>query len=125
MHSFILITWGDHVWGIVDNPVGSGVLLLILTTGVWPRAHSYERRTFCRHVCFLGGLAGNYAQAGMVSLHGTPEICAKCDTASCYKGTEIAPGCPMFEFPKTMSSPAPTACCAAIASRTARTARSS
>ena len=108
---FILITWGDHVWGIVDNPVGSGVLLLLLTTGVIASGAFFERRTFCRHLCFLGGLAGNYAQAGMVSLHGTPEVCAKCKTASCYKGTESAPGCPIFEFPKTMQSSANCVLC--------------
>ncbi len=109
--SFILITWSDHVWGIVGSPVGSGVLLLILTTGVVASGAFYERRTFCRHVCFLGGLAGNYAQAGMLSLHGTPDICAQCDTASCYKGTEKAPGCPMFEFPRTMNSSASCVLC--------------
>ncbi|MCX7114146.1 MAG: 4Fe-4S binding protein [Proteobacteria bacterium] len=108
---FILITWGDHVWGIVDNPVGSGVLLLLLTTGVVASGAFFERRMFCRHLCFLGGLAGNYAQAGMVSLHGTPDICAQCNTASCYKGTEIAPGCPIFEFPKTMQSSANCVLC--------------
>jgi len=109
--SFIFITWSDHVWGVVGSPVGSGVLLLILTTGVVASGAFFERRTFCRHVCFLGGLAGNYAQAGMLSLHGTPDICAKCTTASCFKGTEKAPGCPMFEFPRTMSSSANCVLC--------------
>lgn len=47
----------------------------------------------------------------MLSLHGTPDICAKCTTASCYKGTEKAPGCPIFEFPKTMSSSANCVLC--------------
>ena len=108
---FIFITWSDHVWGIVENPVGSGILLLMLTTGVVASGAFFERRMFCRHLCFLGGLAGNYAQAGMISLHGTPEICAKCNTASCYKGTETAPGCPIFEFPKTMQSSANCVLC--------------
>ncbi len=108
---FIFITWSDHVWGVVDNPVGSGILLLLLTTGVVASAAFFERRMFCRHLCFLGGLAGNYAQAGMLSLHGTPKICAKCTTASCYKGTEEAPGCPIFEFPKTMKSSANCVLC--------------
>src|SRR6188508_1912718 len=31
---FIFITWSDHVWGVVENPFGSGVLMLMLTTGV-------------------------------------------------------------------------------------------
>ena len=108
---FIFITWADHVWGIVENPLGSGILLLMLTTGVVASGAFFERRMFCRHLCFLGGLAGNYAQAGMVSLHGTPGICAKCTTAACYKGTEAAPGCPVFEFPKTMQSSANCVLC--------------
>ncbi len=108
---FIFITWADHVWGIVDNPLGSGILLLMLTTGVVASGAFFERRMFCRHLCFLGGLAGNYAQAGMVSLHGTPGICATCTTAACYKGTAAAPGCPVFEFPKTMQSSANCVLC--------------
>ena len=42
----------------------------------------------------------------MVELRGTPEVCKKCKTATCYKGTSEVPGCPMFEFPKTMDSSA-------------------
>jgi polyferredoxin len=109
---FIFITWSDHVWGVVENPFGSGVLMLTLTTGVVASGAFFERRTFCRNVCFLGGLAGNYSRGGMVALRGTPEICATCTSASCYKGTEVAPGCPMFEFPKTMTSNANCVICA-------------
>ncbi len=109
---FIFITWSDHVWGVVENPLGSGVLMLTLTTGVIASGSFFERRTFCRHVCFLGGLSGNYARAGMLSLRGTPEICATCTLASCYKGTEKAPGCSLFEFPKTMTSSANCVICA-------------
>lgn len=109
---FIFITWSDHVWGVVENPLGSGVLMLTLTTGVIASGSFFERRTFCRHVCFLGGLSGNYARAGMLSLRGTPEICATCTIAACYKGTEKAPGCALFEFPKTMTSSANCVICA-------------
>ena len=109
--SFIMITWSDHVWGVVGSPVGSGVLLLILTTAVVTSGAFFQRRTFCRHVCFLGGLAGNYSQAGMLSLHSTPEICVNCETASCYNGTDKAPGCPVFEFPRAMTSSANCVLC--------------
>jgi polyferredoxin len=110
---FIFITWSDHVWGVVENPFGSGILMLTLTTGVIASGSFFERRTFCRHICFLGGLSGNYARTGMLALRGTPEICATCTLASCFKGTEKAPGCPMFEFPKTMTSNANCVICAA------------
>ncbi|RPI25876.1 MAG: 4Fe-4S binding protein [Chloroflexota bacterium] len=101
---FILITWSDHVFGVVESPWGSGVLMLGLTTGVVFSGAFWQRRTWCRHLCFLGGLSGNYARTGMLALRGTPNICAKCTAAACYKGTEKAPGCPLFEFPKTMDS---------------------
>lgn len=99
---FLAITWSDHVFGVVESPRGSGTLLLLITIGVVFSGAFWERRTWCRYLCFLGGLSGNYSRAGMLQLRGTKEICAKCTKASCYKGTERAEGCPMFEFPKTM-----------------------
>jgi ferredoxin len=86
--------------------------MLLLTTGVVASGAFFERRTFCRYVCFLGGLSGNYARTGMLALRGTPEICATCTAASCYKGTDKAPGCPLFEFPKNMTSNANCVICA-------------
>ena len=109
---FIFVTWSDHVWGVVENPMGSGVLMLTLTTGVVFSGALFERRTFCRYVCFLGGLSGNYARNGMLALRGTPEICKTCTAAACFKGTDKAPGCPLFEFPKTMTSSANCNICA-------------
>jgi len=104
--TFLMITWSDHVWGVVESPRGSGILLLMITTAVILSGAIFERRTWCRYLCFLGGLSGNYSRAGMVELRGTPDICKKCTAASCYKGTKEVPGCPMFEFPKTMDSSA-------------------
>lgn len=109
---FILITWSDHTLGVVENPRGSGVLLLIMTTGVIASGAFFERRTWCRYVCFLGGLSGNYARSGALELHATPEKCAKCTTQSCYKGNGEVAGCPMFEFPRTMDSMARCNLCA-------------
>lgn len=43
--SFLLITWADHVWGVVESPWGSGVLLLILTTAVIASGALFQRRT--------------------------------------------------------------------------------
>ena len=101
---FILITWSDHVFGIIESPWGSGILLLLLTTGVVLAGALWERRAWCRNLCFLGGLAGNYARTGMLALRATPETCAKCKVTACYKGSEQAPGCPMFEFPRVMDT---------------------
>ena len=102
--AFILITWSDHVWGIVESPWGSGILLLLVTTGVVIAGALWERRAWCRYLCFLGGLSGNYARTGMLALRATPEKCAKCNVSACYKGNEKVAGCPMFEFPRVMDT---------------------
>lgn len=109
---FILITWADHTFGIVENPRGSGVLLLLIITGVIASGAFFERRTWCRYLCFLGGLSGNYARSGSLDLRATPEKCAKCTTQSCFKGDGKVAGCPMFEFPRTMDSMARCNLCA-------------
>ncbi len=103
---FILITWSDHIWGVVENPFNSGILLLLITLGVVVSGALFDRRTWCRYLCFLGGLSGNYTRAGMLGLGTKKEVCATCKTASCYKGNGKVPGCPMFVFPKAMDTTA-------------------
>jgi polyferredoxin len=110
---FVLITWSDHVWGIVESPWGTGILLLLLTTAVIVSGAFFQRRTFCRYLCFLGGLAGNYTRAGALALHADPAVCATCKSrAVCFNGGPKAPACPMFEFPRTMDSSANCTLCA-------------
>ena len=111
--SFLAITWADHVWGIVESPWGSGVLLLLLTTAVIASGALFQRRTFCRYLCFLGGLAGNYARVGMVELRADTGICTTCKAkAVCFNGNEKVAGCPLFSFPRTMEDSANCNLCA-------------
>jgi polyferredoxin len=110
---FIAITWSDHIWGIVESPWGTGVLLLLLITAVVASGAFFQRRTFCRYLCFLGGLSGNYAQVGALELRANPDICRTCTArAVCFNGGDKAPACPLFEFPRTMDSSANCNLCA-------------
>ncbi|PVU84269.1 ferredoxin [Cellulomonas sp. WB94] len=111
--AFLAITWADHVWGIVESPWGSGVLLLLLTTAVIASGALFQRRTFCRYLCFLGGLAGNYARVGMVELRADTGICSTCKAkAACFNGTDTVAACPLFTFPRTMEDSANCNLCA-------------
>ncbi len=111
--SFLLITWADHVWGVVESPWGSGVLLLILTSAVIVSGALFQRRTFCRYLCFLGGLSGNYARTGMVELRADAAICRTCKSrAACYNGNDKVAGCPLFTFARTMDTNANCNLCA-------------
>lgn len=110
---FLAITWADHVWGIVESPWGSGMLLLLLTTAVIVSGAFFQRRTFCRYLCFLGGLSGNYARTGAVELRADTDICKTCKSrAACYNGTDTVAACPLFSFPRTLDSNANCNLCA-------------
>ncbi|HEX2914312.1 MAG TPA: 4Fe-4S binding protein [Chloroflexia bacterium] len=111
---FILITWADHIWGIVSNPRGSSLLLLGISGGVIFCGIVWQRRTWCRYLCFMGGMSGNYARTAIVELRANPKICQGCKArAACYNGNEHGPACPMFEFPRQMESNARCNLCAA------------
>jgi hypothetical protein len=63
----------------------------------------YERRSFCRHLCPIGGLIGIYSMTAPLELRArTGSVCAGDRAKACYRGSEAAPGCPMFEFPASM-----------------------
>ncbi|MCC7104289.1 MAG: 4Fe-4S binding protein, partial [Chloroflexi bacterium] len=102
--AFILITWSDHAFGIVESPRGSGYLLGLLVTAAVVTGVYFERRAWCRYLCFLGGLSGNYSRSSGIQLRSTPEICATCTDQVCYKGDGKTPGCPVFEVPRAMQS---------------------
>jgi ferredoxin len=111
--TFLAITWADHVFGIVESPWGSGILLLLLTFAVIVSGAFFQRRTFCRYLCFLGGLSGNYSRTGMLALRANSETCATCTSkAACYNGTATVAACPLFSFPRTMDSSANCNLCA-------------
>jgi polyferredoxin len=111
--TFLAITWADHVFGIVGSPWGSGILLLLLTFSVIVSGAFFQRRTFCRYLCFLGGLSANYSRTGMVTLRADTDICSTCTAkAACYNGTDTVAACPLFSFPRTMQDSANCNLCA-------------
>jgi len=110
--TFLAITWADHAFGIVESPRGSGYLLGLLVTASVVTAVVYERRAWCRYLCFLGGLSSNYSRTSGIQLVSTPEICATCKEQYCYRGNGSIPGCPIFEVPRAMTSMANCNLCA-------------
>jgi ferredoxin len=102
--AFLIITWSDTIFGIVESPRNTGYLLLFVFAGVVLMGALFEKRAWCRYLCFLGGLSSNYSMSSALELRTDSETCKTCKTPSCYKGTEKVEGCSMFEYPRTMDS---------------------
>jgi len=96
---FIAITLFDRLYGMVDKPWLSGMIFLLITGGAIILSIRYERRSFCKHICFLGGVSGNYSMLAGVSIESkNPERCATCRVRACYFGSGNTPGCPYAQF---------------------------
>lgn len=98
MTGFFLIVWVEEVAGMRHSPVATGFLLLAIATGALVTSALLPRRSWCRHLCPMGGLAGLCSTSSLVELRPTPDICsAKCKGHSCFKGDANVDGCPMFQ----------------------------
>lgn len=104
--TFLAITWADHVFGIVESPRGTGYLLLAILAGAIVTSLFFERRAFCSHLCFLGGLSGNYSMTSSLALRANQDNCKKvgCKDLWCANGSPRAASCPLYEVPRTMDS---------------------
>lgn len=96
---FVLLTWADEQLGVVRSPrVTAGIVLFFVAAAVAVGLF-YERRSFCRHLCPIGGLIGIYSMTAPLELRAkAAAVCAGDRDKACYRGGEGAPGCPMFEF---------------------------
>lgn len=101
---FFLITWYEVSFGLTKSVPATAAVFLIVFAASAVFSLLYERRTWCRYLCFLGGIFGNYAQTAAIELRGNKEECLKCKTQNCYNGNGEIEGCALFISPKTMNS---------------------
>lgn len=64
----------------------------------------FERRTFCRYLCPVGGFIGLYAQLAPVAVRvKDTSTCASHREKSCYRGSPDGAGCPWMLFPGSLA----------------------
>jgi hypothetical protein len=88
---------------ILTRPSATGWVLLAFLAGAVGLAMFFERRSFCRYVCPVGGFIGLYSLVAPVELRvRDPLVCQEHRTKDCYLGNESGYGCPWLEQPWTM-----------------------
>jgi ferredoxin len=101
--AFALLTWADVFFGIVGSPSRTAWLVIIISAVAILIGIFYQRATFCRYLCPIGGMIGLYSMVSPLELRSSDRtICATCSAKSCYRGSEAGEGCIMFEFPSVM-----------------------
>ena len=100
---FVLLTWADEQLGVVRSPSVTAWIVIFFAGLAVAIGIFYERRSFCRYLCPIGGLIGIYSMTAPVELRTRDRsVCAADREKSCYRGSAEARGCPMLEFPATM-----------------------
>ncbi|MBI5367129.1 MAG: response regulator [Planctomycetes bacterium] len=96
---FFLIVWVEEATRMRHSPLATGFLLLAILSGAVLAGVLFPRRTWCRHLCPLGGFGGICSTTSVLELRPTPDVCtAKCKGHACYTGTDgSGDGCPMFQ----------------------------
>lgn len=89
---------------ILTRPAATGIVLLAFILLAVGLSLVYERRTFCRYVCPVGGFIGLYSMAAPIELRVKDvEVCRTHDTKECYLGSEQGFGCPWLVFPGSLT----------------------
>ncbi|OGB96288.1 MAG: hypothetical protein A2Z31_00510 [candidate division NC10 bacterium RBG_16_65_8] len=97
---------------ILTRPSVTGWVLLGFLAGGVGLAMLFERRSFCRYVCPVGGFIGLYSLVAPVELRvRDPLVCRDHGTKDCYLGNEAGYGCPWLEQPWTMDRNAACGLC--------------
>ncbi len=65
----------------------------------------FERRTFCRYLCPVGGFIGLYSQMAPIELRVKDrQVCADHTEKTCYTGSDDGYGCPWLVFPGSLTA---------------------
>lgn len=65
---FLALTWATTLWALDRRPMATAWLGLGLTLGAIALAVVFEKRTFCRYVCPVGGVFGLYSMTAPLRL---------------------------------------------------------
>lgn len=103
--AFVLITWAEFAFNMVLSPRNTAYLAVVTLFAAIIVSVLYERRTFCRYICPIGGMIGAYSTCSTMTLSARDRgICRGCHTKDCLNGNEKGYGCPVYEYPEGMDT---------------------
>ena len=96
--SFLLLALFSSV--LLTTPNITGIVLAAMLFAAIGLSIVFERRSFCRYLCPVGGFIGLYSQTAPIELRiKDKQVCAVCEGKPCYNGSANGYGCPWDVFP--------------------------
>ncbi|HSD85069.1 MAG TPA: 4Fe-4S binding protein, partial [Anaerolineae bacterium] len=96
--SFLLLALFSSV--LLTTPNITGIVLAAMLCAAIGLSTVFERRSFCRYLCPVGGFIGLYSQTAPLELRiKDKQVCAACEGKPCYNGSANGYGCPWDLFP--------------------------
>jgi transcriptional regulator with AAA-type ATPase domain/polyferredoxin len=102
----LFIIWVETATNIRQSPVNVGLLLLAMLVSAVIVSVIYERQSWCRYLCGLGGMTGVLAKGSWLEMRADRNVCiSQCTANECFLGTPTSEGCPMGQMgPKLHSN---------------------
>jgi hypothetical protein len=96
--SFLMLALFSSV--LLTTPNITGIVLAAMLFAAIGLSIVFERRSFCRYLCPVGGFIGLYSQTAPLELRiKDKKVCAACEGKPCYNGSAEGYGCPWDVFP--------------------------
>jgi len=85
---------------LLTTPYITSIVLAAMLFAAIGLSMVFERRSFCRYLCPVGGFIGIYSQTAPIELRiKDKQVCAQCVGKPCYNGSSAGYGCPWDVFP--------------------------
>lgn len=99
------IFWIEAATHMTRSPRATALLVVPLVALAALAGFLFQRRTWCRYLCPLGGMMGVLGSTAVVEMRSNYAVCnSTCVRHECYAGDGDREGCPMFEGPFALRS---------------------
>ena len=103
--SAIFIIWLETATDIRNSPLNTGLLLLTIFGLAVIFSVIFERQSWCRYLCPLGGMMGVFAKVSAFELRADRNVCAsQCVSNECFVGTKDREGCQFGQMVPSLRS---------------------
>ena len=103
--SAMFIIWLEIATNLRSSPFNTGLLLLTIMLFAVIFSVIFERQSWCRYLCPLGGMMGVLAKVSPFELRADRNVCAsQCSSNECFVGTAKNEGCPFGQMAPSLRS---------------------